>query len=323
MKTFLTLIFLIIAIHLHAQKGVYDQKGNRLYYVEDSGTKQEVLQSNGSNAVYDVRILFDSSGKAYTFDHKWEQIIRDDRVIMNYNFNRRRWEWVEAAGLTASKFGKKEDIQRIYERDENEYTTPDQGEYPILTFKIVDYVDERGQNSQKGDYIDEFGHTVLSRKGGGSYPSWMNFLMLHNYYQENYTDADFMERITERRNFVADSLASTNSLALAMLELGKDYETNKTTFMGDHFEMTYFTEIEGRIELINEEQITKIKNDWLILNPDTYRRTAPYDMPEAGFYVSKKQAKKKGITGINSKSIVLEVKIKPESISEFKTAISE
>ena len=171
------------------------------------------------------------------------------------------------------------------------------------------------------DYIDEFGHTVFSRKGGGSYPSWMNFVILHNYYQENYVDPEFMDRIDERRKFVADSLASTNSLALAMLELGKDYETNKTTFMGDNFEMIYFTEAEGKIVLLSEDQIKRIKNDWVVLNPDTYRRTAPFDIPEAGFFVPKNKAKKRGIPGINSKSIVLEVKIKPESMDDFMGVI--
>ena len=151
----------------------------------------------------------------------------------------------------------------------------------------------------------------------------MNIILLHNYYQENYLDADFISRVTARREFVSDSLANTNSLALAMLELGKDYETNKATFMGDNFEMIYFTEIEGAVKMLDEEQIKQLKNDWLMPNPDTYRRTAPYDMPEAGFYVSKKEAKKKGIQGINSRSIVLEVKIKPESIADFKTAIGE
>ena len=316
------LFFLLaLAFQLNAQEGIYDQEGNRLYYTEDSDKQHEVTLSDGRAATYTERTLFDVIGKAYTYDHKWEQIISEDKVIMNYNFNRRRWEWVEAANLTASHFGKKEDIQRIYERVENEYTTPDQGEYPILTLKIVDYVHEDGYNSQKMDYIDEFGHTVFSRKGGGSYPSWMNFVILHNYYQENYVDPEFMDRIDERRKFVADSLASTNSLALAMLELGKDYETNKTTFMGDNFEMIYFTEAEGKIVLLSEDQIKRIKNDWVVLNPDTYRRTAPFDIPEAGFFVPKNKAKKRGIPGINSKSIVLEVKIKPESMADFMGVI--
>ena len=323
MKTPMYLLLLFMSFNVIAQKGIFDQEGKRLYYTEDSDKKHEQTLSDGRTGMYTEEILFRESGKTYFYDYKWEQIISDGKVMMSYNFNRRRWEWVEAAGLTASKFGKKEDIQRIYEKVDNKYTTPDEGEYAILEFKIVDYVDERGQNSQKGDFIDEFGHTVFSKKGGGGYDAWVYFVILHNYYQENYLDPDFKKRITERRNFVADSLASTNSLALAMLELGKDYETNKTTFMGDNFEMTYFTEIEGDIELLNEEQIRRIKNDWLILNPDTYRRTAPFDMPEAGFYVSKKQAKKNGIEGINSKSIVLEVKIKPESITDFQAAMVE
>ena len=59
----------------------------------------------------------------------------------------------------------------------------------------------------------------------------MNFMIVHNYYQENYLDPDFMERITDRRKFVADSLANTNSLSLAMLELGKGASINGQLFL--------------------------------------------------------------------------------------------
>lgn len=322
MKTPLLLIAMSVSIALNAQQGIYDTNDNRLYYTEDSDKKHEVTLPDGRQGMYTERILFKESGETYTYDYKWEQIISNGTVIMNYNFNRRYWEWVEAAGLSANKYGKKEDIQRIYERVENKYLTPDQGGHPILTTKIVDYVEESGYNSQKMDYIDEFGHTVFSRKGGGSNPVWMAIILVHNYYQENYLNPEFMTRITERRRFLADSLSNTNSLALAMLELGKDYETNKTTFMGENFEMIYFTENNGSMELLSEEQIKGIKNDWLILNTDTYRRTAPYDIPEAGFFVSKKEAKKKGIQGIDSRSIVLEVKIKPEYMADFRTAMA-
>lgn len=323
MKTLVLIVILLFSVQFHAQKGVYDQQGKRIYYSEDSDKKHEVTLSDGRKAMYTERILFDHQGDSYFYDHINEQVIKDDTVVLIYNFNRRRWEWVEPAGLAPGKYGKKEDIKRIYERIENEYTTPDQGEYPILTFKIVDYKDDLGNNSQKVDYIDEFGHTVFSRKGGGSYPQWMTMTMMHNYYQKNYLDPDFMTRLTKRRNFVADSLANTNALAIDILQLGKDYETNKTTFMGDNFEMIYFSEIEGTVKILNEDQIKKIKNDWLILNPETYRRTAPYDIPKGAFYVPKKKAKKRGIQGINGRSIVFEVKIKPESIAEFMTVISQ
>ena len=124
------------------------------------------------------------------------------------------------------------------------------------------------------------------------------------------------------RQLVTDTPSDTVWQFNSITTTAEDYETNKTTFMGDNFEMIYFTEIEGRIELLNEDQIMMLKNDWVILNPDTYRRTAPYDMSEAGFYVPKNKAKKRGIPGVNSKSIVLEVKIKPEYIDAFNRAIT-
>jgi hypothetical protein len=306
MKILLFLLILSNSIQVIAQSGIFDQEGKRLYYSEDSDKKHEVTLPDGRKGMYTERILFQEAGKTYFYDYTWEQIISDEKVVMTYNFNRRRWEWVEAAGLGAGKYGKKEDIKRIYESVENKYTTPDQGDYPILTYK-------------EGDYIDEFGKPVFTLKGSSA--GWMNIILLHNYYQENYLDADFTSRVNARRKFVADSLANSNSLAMAMLELGKNYETNETTFMGDHFEMIYYTEIGGSVKILDEEQIRQLKNNWLILNPDTYRRTAPFYMPEGGFYVSKKEAKKKGIQGINSRSIVLEVKIKPESITDFQAVV--
>ncbi len=308
MKTSMFLVLLFISFNVIAQKGIFDQDGNRLYYSEDSDRQHEVTLSDGRKGMYTERILFRESGKTYFYDYTWEQIISDNKVIMTYNFNRRRWEWVEAASLTASKYGKKDDIQRIYEKVENKYTTPDQSDNPILTYK-------------DGNYIDEFGQTVFSLKGSAT--SWMNIILLHNYYQENYLDTNFISRVADHRKIVSDSLANSNSLAMAMLEIGKNYETIETTFMGGNFEMFYYTEIEGAVKILDEEQIKQLKNHWLILNPNTYRRTAPFNMPDGGFYVSKKQAKKKGIQGINSKSIVLEVKIKPESIADFQTAIGE
>ena len=116
-----------------------------------------------------------------------------------------------------------------------------------MTYRKAEYTDEMGNSGQRGEYVDEFGHPVFSRRGGGSYPGWMIMTVLHNYYQENYLDPDFMKRLTSHRNFVADSLANTNALAFNRLEIGKDYETNKTTFMGDNFEMIYYSEIEGSI----------------------------------------------------------------------------
>ena len=86
-----------------------------MYYTEDSDKQHEVILPDGRKATYTERILFQESGNTYFYDYTWEQIISDEKVIMTYNFNRRRWEWVEAVGLRAGKYGKKEDIKRIYE----------------------------------------------------------------------------------------------------------------------------------------------------------------------------------------------------------------
>lgn len=310
MKFLFFSLMLVLSHQMIAQIEIFDKSGNRAYSFEDSGNIQEKISADGHKTSYQEKVLVAASGKTYIYDNKWEQIISDGKVFISYNFNRRRWEWIEAADLPPSKFGKKEDIQRIYERTEDGFITPDQGDYPILTFK-------------EGDYLDEFGEVAFSRKDKGSNPVWVSITLVHNYYQENYLDAAFMARLTAHRKAVADSLAGSNQLALAMLELGNNYETKETTFMGDHFEMIYFTMNEGAVQILNKEQIKEIKNNWLILNPDTYRRTAPFNIPEAGFFVSKKEAKKRSIQGINSKSIVLEVKIKPEYISDFRTAIGD
>jgi hypothetical protein len=108
-----------------------------------------------------------------------------------------------------------------------------------------------------------------------------------------------------------------------MLALGRHYETQPGSFSGTPYEMVYFTSVNGAIELLNEEQVSKLKNKWLLLNEKIRRRSRPFDMPEGGFFTSKKDAKKLGIPNMKSYHLILELRAKPEFVEEFRSAIAK
>jgi len=91
MKSQLFIICFLYTFHVSSQNnsevGIFDTSGNRVYYTKDSDQKHEVKMSNGRKAMYTEQLLINESGRTYKYDYKWEQIISNDIVIMNYNFN--------------------------------------------------------------------------------------------------------------------------------------------------------------------------------------------------------------------------------------------
>ena len=73
--------------------------------------------------------------------------------------------------------------------------------------------------------------------------------------------------------------------------------------------------------MLSDGQIIRIKNDWLVLNEKPRLGSYNVKIPEASFYLSKRKAKKRGIQGIGSDSVVLEIKAKPEHMAELREAI--
>ena len=156
----------------------------------------------------------------------------------------------------------------------------------------------------------------------GMFPEWSGIVLLHKYYEQVYLP-DAMTEIEIRRRFEADRLASSNSIAIKMLNLGNKHETKSTNIFGKHFEMLYFTEIDGEIVVLNEDQIRRLKNKWLILNEKRRISSRPFIMPQGGFYLSKRKAKKRGIEGVGSTTLVIEIKPAPEYAVEFRGAITK
>jgi hypothetical protein len=78
--------------------------------------------------------------------------------------------------------------------------------------------------------------------------------------------------------------------------------------------------IDGKVVYLSKEQVSAIKNKWLVLNEDTIRRSTPNVIPRGSHYLKKKEVKSRRIENAN-KGIVLEIKIKPEYMSQFRAAL--
>jgi hypothetical protein len=268
--------------------GIYDTLGNRIFYVAEG-------------------ILFDDSGNSYAYDGQWQRITRDGGVVMEYRFNRRQWEWVEGVPMKKSPLladrVDKDSIRRIYKSKNRVLTTTEQGSYPILSFR-------------DGNYVNEFGEPVYSLSG--FFPGWASIILLHHYYEQVYK-SDAIVEINARRAVAADIFANSNSLAVDVFKWGTNYETRRK-----NKKMIYFTAVEGEIFVLSEEQIKRIKNGWLILNEKPLLGSgSTVKIPEASFYLSKRKAKKAGVQGIESDSVVLQLKAKPEHMTELREAMSQ
>ena len=228
------------------------------------------------------------------------------------------------------------------------WTTDEQGEIPILTYEPLRYEagvfkDRRGNpvdriifpvlpadewSDEIGIYNNEFGEPVYFVKGrlgtdvDGSFGDWCDVVLLHYYYEQNYGPAA-LDDIAARRGADENRAADSNSVAIDMLNLGYYYETEYTNMFGSNYKMLYFTLVQGEIVILNEDQILQLKNSWLVLNEKTSTSTRPFNLPEGGFHVRKKQAKKRGIEGVKSNTLVIEIKARPEYESEFLLAISQ
>ena len=268
-------------------RGVYGISGNRIYRFEEGK-------------------LFDDSGNVYTPDVTSEQISRNGELVMVYHETKKRWVWIEGAPskTCALRFYcvDEESIIRSYKYRQSVLTTSEQADYPILTI----------ENSK---YINELGEPVFSLFGG--FCTWCSVIVLHNYYEQVYK-SDAIEEINAFRAVAADDFDNSNSIVVEMLNWGDNFDANHRKSR-----MLYFTSIEGESVTLNREQIERIKNRWLILNKKRWHSYYSFDVPEAGYSVSKRQARKKGVEAGDSKRFVLEIKIQPEIMAEFQDALTQ
>ena len=319
MRTFALSIALMLSFAAPSLAGeIYDGSGNKIFYTEKTGELRQRVSASGVKTTYEeIRLVHQESGQSYIYDHKWDQIISDGAVVMDYIFNRRTWYWQggqeiepcrDKGGVIVNCTGAADTAERTYAVEDKIYRTSEQGEYPILTY-------------EEGTYTSEFGEPVYTLKNGG-FPGWCAMMLLHYYYEQHYKSEEFGE-IQKRRQAEAAMALESNAIAQNMLSMGHDYEKQPATFSGTPYEMVYFTTVNGTVELLDEEQVSRLLNKWLVLNEKTRRRSQPFDIPEGGFYTSRKDAKKLGLPDMKAYHLILEIKVKPEYVEEFRAAIAE
>jgi hypothetical protein len=297
---------------------IYDTSGNRIFHTEKTGEIHQTVTADGvKNSYEEIRLVHDPSGRSYVYDRKWDQVISDGAVVMDYKFNRRTWYWVGGQGIEPCRdkggvfvncTGAADTAERTYVVEDKIYRTSEQGEYPILTY-------------EDGTYTNEFGEPVYTLKNGG-FPGWSAMMLLHYHYEQHYKSENFGE-IENRRIAEAGMALESNAIAQDMLSMGRDYEKQPATFSGTPYEMVYFTMVNGAVELLDEEQVSRLLNKWLVLNEKTRRRSRPFDIPEGGFYTSRKDAKKLGLQDMKAHHLILEIKARPEFAEEFRAAITQ
>ena len=267
--------------------GVYDTSRNRIYRYEEGK-------------------LFDDSGNVYAPDVTSQQISRNGELVLVYHESKRRWVWIEGAPsktcLLLFYCVDEESIIRSYKYRNSVLTTSEQGINPILT--IVG-----------SEYVDELGEPVFSLYGG--FCGWCSVIVLHNYYERVYL-SDAMAGIDARRAVVEDTFGNTKSLVVDMFNWGDNFEAKYQTT-----KMLYFTSIEEKDIVLSKEQVERIKNRWLIVNQKRWHSAYSFDVPEAGHSVSKRQAEKREIEGGGAGKFVLEIKVQPEYMAEFRAAIAQ
>jgi hypothetical protein len=322
MKILLAVTSVWFALCASVQAGeIYDAAGNLAFHTEDTGKTEEVVGKDGPRFYNEIALINHETGQRYTYSHRWDQVLSNGEVVLDYNFNKRQWRLAEGQGIQPGGRVKGEVIRRIYAveiprdvtnnyiENASEYRTPEQGERPVFSHT-------------KGNYSNEFGETVYSLKPDtGGFPRWASIVLLHHHYEKTYISGDPVA-MAEKRQTVADAFASSNTIALDMLALGHQYEKVEMRIFGGHYRMVYFTEIDGQIVNLDKMQVALLKNKWLILNEKLRRSTSPSTMPAAGHITKMKTAKKRGVQGVQSGDMIFEIKIRPEYMEAFKAMLS-
>jgi hypothetical protein len=305
-------------LSVSAQAGeIFDMSGKRVFYTEDTGETIERVSAKGVRTSYKViRFIHEPTGQSFTYNPKWDQTTSDGELVMDYVFNARHWNWVGGTGVTPCQdksglfkncMGASDNTKRTYEVEDDVYTSPDQGDVPLLTFK-------------DGTYLDEFGEAVFTLDGGLA--TWSVMVMLHYYYEQTY-NPETMASIDARRAVATAEALESNGIATDMVALGHKYNNEQWRIFGPQNEVHYFTQVEGKYTMLDEEQVLRLKDKWLILNEKTWRRAGPpHHLPQGGFLLSNKEVKKLGISA-EKHHVMIQIKIKPEFVADFQAAMSE
>lgn len=305
----------ILSASAHAGE-IFDVSGNRIFYTEHTGETIERVSAKGVRSSYRVMLLVhEPTGQSFTYDPKWDQVISGGELVMDYVFNARQWNWVGGTNVTPCRdnkgffkncMGASDNKKRTYEVEDDVYTSPDQDGIPLLTF-------------EDGTYFNEFGEAVYTLKGGLS--TWSAMIMLHYYFEQTY-NTETMPGVDARRLVAAAEKLESNDIATDMVNLAHVYETQHSGAFGPLQKVYYFTQIEGMYSMLSEEQVLLLKDKWLVLNEKTRRRSRPFDLPQGGFLLSKKEIKRHGLSA-KKHHMIIQVKIKPEFVKDFRAAMAD
>jgi hypothetical protein len=360
---------------------VFDASANRVFHTFD-GDEVEVRDRDSVTRYLEQFLHQDDSGQVFELHDDWE-IVSDGTVFMLYHFNGRHFEWIEAAGIPAGKTRTHEHdrTDRFYsptepsgydrivsggQSDDSEYwTTPEQGDTPILRMESLLYEDgvfktldgesiedfrfpaaaaaepddpfadfDAARESVAEEYVlyrNEFGEPVFFRRGtwgadgGQTFGDWCDAMLVHWYFEDVYASEKFAA-IEAKRADLEREFAEQHSIAAELINLGRYYETSdhqRPVFSTDsHFSVRYFSSIDDEIVYLNEEQVARLKNKWLVLNDKLRQNTVPFDLPRGAFYLKRKAALNRGLENLPRSSLVFEIKAKPEYADEFRAAIS-
>jgi hypothetical protein len=316
MKFVSTIIGFLSLLSVSAYAGeVFDTSGNQIFYTEDTGETIERVSAKGVRTSYKViRLVHEPTGQSFTYDPKWDQTTSDGELVMDYVFNARQWNWVggnnvtpcqDKSGLFKNCMGASDNKKRAYEVEDDVYTSPDQGDIPLLSF-------------EDGTYFNEFGEATYTLKGGLS--TWSAMIVLHYYYEQTY-NTETMANIEARRALAAAAALESNGIASDMVKLAHQYESQQSGAFGPYQKVYYFTQIEGMYSMLSEEQVLLLKDKWLVLNEKTWQRTRPFDLPQGGFLLSRKEVKQVGVSA-KKHHVMIQIKIKPEFVEDFRAAMS-
>jgi len=316
MKKFLLIAAVLLPAMGHAQGlaeegAIYDSAGTKIFSLAPTGQTDETRSKQGVTTHTLYRLTDLETGATYEYSPKWERIISAGGIYMEYAFNNRQWYWVEGLAVTKSPiFADRVDVslaRRVYKASSSGMTVPAEGSYPILRAKDMSFIDELGRPV----YFVE-----------GSFPTWAAVVLLHKYYEQVYQAEGFNE-IRAFREAEALRFGESNSLAQDLIAEGDGNESRITTLSGKHYRMLYFAEIGGERITLSKEQVKRLKNGWILAKDETDRTSSGLVIPRAGYHLSGKEAKARGFEGLQSTDFVLEIKAAPESLAEFRTALTQ
>jgi hypothetical protein len=114
MKIWLAVTCVWFALSAGAQAGeVYDVAGSLAFHTEETGRTEEVVGSDGPRYYDEIALVNHETGQRYTFSHRWDQVLSNGEVVLDYNFNKKQWRLTEGQSIQLGGRVKGEVIRRV------------------------------------------------------------------------------------------------------------------------------------------------------------------------------------------------------------------